>query len=419
MVRRLVTAALAAATISLSAACAPPPTAPPAPTGPVPVQVSAGTFATCAVMSDGTVRCWGLPIGDLPETAGPPVAPQGVSVPTYVQGLTDIVQISVAETYACAVSTVGTVFCWGSNTYGQLGNGTTTASPVPVPVPGLPPATKVDTAGGDVLGAGHTCALLVTGGVRCWGYNHVGQLGDGTTTNSLVPVSVVDVEEATDIAVGGGHACAVVHLPSMPPLDRSVACWGSNILGQLGSSAGLTSEVPAVVTSDATDWVAIDASSYGTCASRGSGTATEVLCWGDGFDYSTYDPQLVPTPVAGLTQPRAAIGSPAGAGASACFAESLGAVRCLGWNMFGQLGDGSTLNSTSLVTVVGISNAESTAFGYLHACALLTNHVVKCWGNNTWGQLGDGATLTPAVFDPFAGGPIPAVNETTPVTVAL
>ncbi len=150
--------------------------------------ISAGYEHTCARLGTGTVKCWGDNTGgELGNGTytGPQMCLNGPCSSTpIVKGLTETTAVAVGEDQACALLSTGTAKCWGQNSYGELGNGTTTHSLVPVSVKGLTGATAI--AAGDQ----QTCALLSTGTVKCWGDNTYGQLGNGTATSSPVPVAV-------------------------------------------------------------------------------------------------------------------------------------------------------------------------------------------------------------------------------------
>jgi alpha-tubulin suppressor-like RCC1 family protein len=128
----------------------------------------------------------------------------------------------------------GTVQCWGRNSSGQLGDGTTTDRVTPAAVSGLSGVTAL------VAGANHTCALMPTGTVQCWGKNEFGQLGDGTTTDRLTPVAVSGLSGITALAAGSEHTCAVLN-------TGAARCWGRNLFGRLGISPLDYSPLPRTV----------------------------------------------------------------------------------------------------------------------------------------------------------------------------
>lgn len=201
-------------------------------------SVAAGGHHTCAVLVDGAASCWGNnswgQVGN--GTNGPDV---NSSVPVSVSGITDAVSIAAGWMHTCAVLGDGTVSCWGNNDSGQLGNGTDgpdAYSNVPVAVSGSMNAVTVTG------GYTHTCAALTDGTARCWGNNEVGQLGDGANVMSNVPVEVSGTNYAGVIASGSmsRHTCAVL-------ADSAVECWGVNINGQLGNGTTTDSNVPVGV----------------------------------------------------------------------------------------------------------------------------------------------------------------------------
>ncbi|MFC1482170.1 RCC1 domain-containing protein [Myxococcota bacterium] len=193
--------------------------------------LDAGGHSSCAVKTDGTVWCWGHnDHGQL----GISTATASSSSPVQVQLLADAAWVSGSGAHRCAVKTDGTVWCWGYNDYGQLGDGTTTSHYFPTQVTGL-----TDVAGLSA-GGGHVCAVKTDGTAWCWGYNANGQLGDGTTTNQYSPTQVIGLANVSDLSAGGEHTCAV-------KTDGTLWCWGNNVDGQLGHQDYWHQPLPVVV----------------------------------------------------------------------------------------------------------------------------------------------------------------------------
>jgi alpha-tubulin suppressor-like RCC1 family protein len=195
-------------------------------------SVSSGFWHTCAVTSAGAAQCWGeneygqLGIGSTTNSA----------VPVTVAGLSSgVVAVSAGGDHTCALTSAGAVVCWGLNYLGQLGDGSTTDSAVPVKVAGLPSSAVAISARGS-----HTCAVLAGGEIACWGDNGNGQLGNGATTPSAVPVPVLGVSSAIAVSAGGGYTCALTS-------TGAVVCWGDNGNGQLGNESTVGSLVPVEV----------------------------------------------------------------------------------------------------------------------------------------------------------------------------
>ena len=196
------------------------------------VALSGGDQHACVLMSAGDVKCWGINFyGHL-----------GVGNTDRLYGVrdvkvlgSDVVQVSAGGDHTCALLRDGTAWCWGLNTNGQVGDGSRTDRDKPVEVLGLPLGIVEIDAGGN-----HTCALADDGSVWCWGSQRFGQLGDATAARSSTPVQVGGLAEVTDIAVGGDHACAAER-------DGSIRCWGNNRSGQLGDGTEQANAVPVLV----------------------------------------------------------------------------------------------------------------------------------------------------------------------------
>ena len=290
------------------------------------------------------------------------------TTPEDVSGLTSgVVAVSSGSIHACALTSEGRVKCWGDNKWGQLGDGTTTSVNIPVDVLGLSSGVTAISAGGY-----RTCALTSDGGVKCWGNNEWGQLGDGTwgglrTFNTdfyrPTPVYVSGLTSGVvAISSGGNHTCALTS-------DGGLKCWGRNDMGQLGIGT-LTSRnecfqlyctTPPVYVSGLTSGVvAISAGYNHTCALTSSGG---VKCWGmnDGGqlgngtssglgECSGLHCSTKPVDVSGLTSGVVAISS---GGGHTCALTSGGRVKCWGWNGLGELGNGTTNEEDTPVSVLG------------------------------------------------------------------
>jgi len=350
-------------------------------------EIALGGYHSCAVLTDGKVKCWGKnDYGQLGDGAT-----TDRTTPVDVSGITTATSLALGYSHSCALLTDGKVKCWGKNSNGQLGDGTTTDSTTPVDVSGITKATSV------ALGDDHSCALLTGGKVKCWGLNRHGELGDGTTIDSVVPVEVSGITTATSIALGGYHSCAL-------QTGGSIKCWGNNPYGQIGDgttsySVTTPAEVSGIMT--ATNLALGPAHS---CAVLTDG---KVKCWGFNNvrqlgDGTTTD-STTPVEVSGITSAT----SIAMGGKHSCAMLTDGKVKCWGNNYYDQLGDGTmpilysnqeTITEgcssfgCSPVEVLGITTATSIALGGRHSCAMLTDGKVKCWGKNSNGQLGDGIT---------------------------
>ncbi len=341
-------------------------------------ELSLGRDFSCYKTSTGSMKCWG---SNANGQLGDGTTTDSVT-PIDVSGLAGTVsKISLGNAHSCALLSSGTVQCWGENSNGTLGNGSTTASSSPVNVQGLGGSPTAISAG-----ASHNCALFSDGTVKCWGDNLKGQLGDGSNTDRTSAVSVAGLGgTATKIAAGYSSTCALLS-------TGTVRCWGNNSFGELGNgnTTDTTSPVTANIGGTATDLIA---SSFSTCALLSTGV---LKCWGTNGGAQVGNGTVggnisTPTTVLNLT---GSVSKPARSGGSFnCALMSNASVNCWGTNTNGQIGDGTTTTRSSAVAVQGLSGSVSQLeLGYDHACSLLTTGKIECWGRNHKGQLGDGTT---------------------------
>ena len=225
--------------------------------------IATGAYHTCALMGNGTLRCWGRNgQGQLGDGTF-----MNSSTPVPVDGISGAAAVSGGGGHTCALLADATVHCWGDNNEGQLGDGTNLTKSTPIRVTGITSAVAISA------GWGHTCAVLADGTVRCWGANESGQLGDGTTTRALTPVQVRGITGAVGITAGWWHhSCALLG-------DGTVRCWGTNEWGQLGDGTTTSSSIPVAMTGTGVTWTSsntavatIDAT--GRASGVGAGTTT-------------------------------------------------------------------------------------------------------------------------------------------------
>jgi alpha-tubulin suppressor-like RCC1 family protein len=231
----------------------------------------------------------------------------------------------------------GTARCWGWGLTGQLGNGGSLNSRVPVVVSGLADAVAVST------GDAHSCALRSNGTVRCWGLKSYGNVGVVGSVDTRSPVDVPSVQDAVAVSAGGRHTCALI-------ADGTIRCWGRNLEGQLGqgyvsttSVDQATGTVQALTVRGITDAVSVSAGTDHTCAVLADGS-----------------------------------------------------TRCWGSNQYGQIGDGSRTDAASPVTIAEAGSTAAVSAGERHSCAVATDGATRCWGRNDNRQLGTGASWTSA-----------------------
>jgi len=331
-----------------------------------PAAIAPGFEATCEVTTVGAAWCWGdNTYGELGNGGATPRSLTPVAVSGLASGVRSIV---VGGAFACALKTTGAVVCWGNN---ELANGAEIDSNTPIAVAGLSTGVTAITAGYD-----HACAIDADGGAKCWGANSFGQLGNGSTTNSGTPAEVSGLSSGVvALAAGGEFTCALTRA-------GQVLCWGDNAESQLANGSTVNSDVPVAIASLPMDVVAIVAGGSHACALTSSGL---MPCWG----------AQVQQAITGLSSGVAAM---AAGQDHTCALMTSGAVECWGSNEFGQLGNDSTTDSNPPVGVSGLSSGVALiAAGNYDTCALTVGGAALCWGENDDGQLGDNSTTTSLV----------------------
>jgi alpha-tubulin suppressor-like RCC1 family protein len=335
--------------------------------------IGAGSSHSCGVRADGKLFCWGEPVAESVVEPGSGKSRLG----RLIEGLPPVAQVDAGTDFTCVRTVEGAVWCWGANDVGQLGDGTTEPRLTPQPVDGLTNVTHlavgdrhVCVVAGGILkcwgdnlsqqlgisnlffersltpitgptilpgiaqleaGERYTCVRTTGGAVRCWGANDFGQLGRGFTNDSMVIPSDVQglAAGAIDVAAGSDHACAVL-------AGGAALCWGRNVVGQLGNNSKTQSDEPVAVIGLSGPAFALDAGSGHTCARLVSG-----------------------------------------------------GVQCWGWNISGQMGDGSKGGERLTAgTVPGVDFVTALALGNYHSCALRNDGYIFCWGMSQEGQAG-------------------------------
>ncbi len=347
------------------------------------VSISAGNVHTCALLVDQTVYCWGYNVYGAIGSSDTANA----LYPTKVFGLTGVSSIVAGGNFTCAIVNGG-VYCWGRNQTGQLGNNTLNTLTTPNLVPSLPEGSGVTSLAAN----GSTICAVKNGGLLCWGNNSSGQVGDGTTTNALTPFSLPEFPASsgvTSAGLGSTHSCAIQ--------NTALKCWGSNVSGEIGNGllTSIQKDPTTVISSGVT---AVTAGTNFTCAlvnglikcwgvntygQLGNGeqiifpAANDVYGLGAGSGVT----HLIAT------------------GSSTCVIVN-GGVKCWGNNNYGQLGVGNTVNSpypadvTNLGPASGVTQIDG-AGDFM--CAIVTGDGVKCWGRNYAGAVGNDTSAANAL----------------------
>ncbi len=374
------------------------------------LDVAPGRRHMCSLRYDGTVWCSGQ---NENAQRGSMVSEDRVTVPEQLlaadgEPFGDVVSIAAGRNHTCAVRRDGTVWCWGRNSQGQLGNGLTALDRSPTP-------TQVIRANGTPItsivavraGYCHTCALDSGKGVLCWGCGSIGELGDGTQQGRALAAPVLDatltqpITDVVEITVGHNHSC-------VRTTSGVVHCWGDNQHGQIGDGRRGTVAVVLAPYKVLENVSMVAAGSFFTCATKVDGTA---WCWGradgdrigDGNDDLPEDKDIPTSVTQSFLGPPFLGATEVSVGTAACLRGEGARVWCWGKDQYGTTGGGGSTVPAPVVTSDGtqLADVDRLVGHYAHTCAHQTSGRFVCWGRNTSGQLANGTfahTGTPATL---------------------
>ena len=366
-------------------------------------KAATGAHHSCAILDNGDLKCWGSDqygqLGDGGSNTNTN-APSSTAIDLGT-GRT-AVAVSAGQSHTCAILDNGDVKCWGSDSLGQLGDGGTNTDIY------APSSTAIDLGTGRTavaVSAGHyhTCVILDNGDLKCWGWDNDGQLGDGgsnTGTNAPSSTAIDLGTGRTAVAVSAGeeHTCVILD-------NGDMKCWGLDSYGKLGDGGGNTNtNAPSSTAIDlgtGRTAVAVSAGEDHTCAILDNG---DVKCWGWsffgqlGYGGSNGDINAPSSTAVDLGTGRTAVAVSAG-DYHTCVILDNGDLKCWGLDSYGQLGDGGSNTNTNAPSSTAIDlgtgrTAVAVSGGEDHTCAILDNGDVKCWGRDFIGQLGDGGSNT-------------------------
>jgi hypothetical protein len=314
---------------------------------------------SCAVRSDATLWCWGR--NDYGQSGDPSGSDPYVFLPRQVATPVPVRAVNTGVGSSCALGTDGSVMCWGDNSLGELGNGTTNGQASPVVT--IPSGVTALSSGY----AEHTCAIETDGSLWCWGVAY---------SETIRPTKVEGLPgPVTYVAVGNEHTCAISS-------DTSLWCWGGNSTGSNDFN-----DTPQQVTAIGTGVVQVAAGYFQTCAVKQDGT---LWCWGDdpqgGTSLQADGGASAPTQIVALGSDVREVR----AGEHYCARKADGSVWC--WGANGSYECGNTGNSgPTPIAVAGLADATAVSVGNWSSCALTADAVMRCWGDDGYGQFGTGS----------------------------
>ena len=369
-------------------------------------SISAGTNHACGITAQHAAYCWGrnaegeLGNGSVSAScsdAGVPCTPK----PVRVEGGLAFSQISAGNNFTCGVTTVGTAYCWGEGSQGQLGTGSQENARRPERV-----AIEYVAFGSISAGFSHACAVATNGTAYCWGSNAGGRLGTGTslTGGHTAPVPVAGGLAFRSISAGYYHTCGVAR-------SGAVYCWGRNELGETGNASTTAHGTPARLAGDFAGRAVNAAVQFDfSCA---IGRDSTLACWGAncygqlGVDSTTEQCGNPAMPCSTSPKPVKLAGAFVSVSAffnHVCAVSATGDLACWGSNDQGQLGSGSASETSSAPAPLGGGvHYKTVTTGRQFTCALTQDGAAQCWGRNSEGQLGAGDTGIHSVPTPVVG----------------
>lgn len=361
--------------------------------------VAAGFTHSCVLTERKQAACWGS--NGLGKLGTGTVHPS--STPSLVLTPASFTALAVGVTQTCALADDGTVYCWGANYSGQLGAGSDDGAPHVLPVAVPLPVSLVQL----VAGARHLCGLDAGGVAYCWGGNSWGQIGVGTSPAQCraanepcapVPTPVATTLRFGQLTAGQEHTCGVT-------LAGEAYCWGFNLAGTLGDSTEESRRDTAVAVSGGLRFASLAAGTAHTCGLTFEGKA---YCWGqnDGrLGNGLTQRANFPVEVSGNLR----FASLVAGGRHTCALTDTGEAYCWGTGASGQLGTGTRTNSLIPTPVAGGLRFSSLTAGFAHTCGVATDGVGYCWGENTGGELAVGQAGDALMPTPIAGQHLPAL----------
>ncbi|MBK8256114.1 MAG: hypothetical protein IPK82_26025 [Polyangiaceae bacterium] len=344
--------------------------------------VTSGPFHSCAIRQEGTIWCWGL---NTSGQVGTGTSDAFFVRPVSIGDAKDWQLVTAGSAYTCALAQTGKVSCWGNNSFGQLGDGTIVAKTSPVPgATAFSDWTMIDA------GTSHACGIRQGGIAMCWGRNNVGQIGDGTKDNNgdgtadneLSPVAVAGGGTYLTVSAGSDFSCGV-------RTDHTLWCWGLNSSRQLGDGTTTEAAAPVQEKSKATDWTTVDTGNAWACAVKQNGTR---YCWGvnnfaqggDGTQAAIVEPEQGDAVAEGKAVQL-------GWDAAACGIRDAGSVHCWGDGSLGQAAQSGAESIALSPTQVGTdADWKSISAGLRTVCGVRASGELLCWGTTSRGALASG-----------------------------
>lgn len=337
-------------------------------------SIAAGYDHTCALTNSGAAYCWG---GDAYGQLGNGTTSASPSLtPVAVTGGHTFTAIAAAGYFTCAIDNSQAAYCWGENNSGQLGDGSYATQSSPVAVGGSHSFTSIS-----ISDQATACAITTAHDSYCWGNNYYGGFGDGTQNSTSIPQLTLGSHQWASISADEQGTCAVT-------TTNVGYCWGTGAIGHLGVGDASDHFTPTLVTGGH-NWLKITTNVGSSCGLDISGAA---WCWGGngpalgdaGVNFNSNDPVAV---AGGHT-----FTNISGGASATCATTSSGTTYCWGDNTTGAVGDGTTQDRNVPTLVAGSHSFTQLSASYHFACGLTSVGIAYCWGNNADGELGDGTS---------------------------